>query len=262
MTGPVRGSSPQSTRAALDEMGHLLLAGEDLQSVSQRVVNLVKRVMPPGAEASLTVLRDEGASTVACTGELARQLDEAQYGQGYGPCLEAAAGLEVLEIVDAATETRWPDCLPVFLARGARSAIAVPVPAAGLTASLTVYAPTAGAFTATDRRVLAAFAGHAVVALSNLDALQDARELAGNVRAAMESRSVIEQAKGILMERYKLTADQAFRLLADASMRTDRRLRAVADDLVATGGLTPPGGGDRNPAAQRRARRPRGGEHR
>ena len=54
----------------------------------------------------------------------------------------------------------------------------------------------------------------------------------------MEFRSVIEQAKGILIERYKLTADQAFRLLADASMHTNRKVRDVAEGLVLTGELT------------------------
>ena len=53
----------------------------------------------------------------------------------------------------------------------------------------------------------------------------------------MEFRSVIERAKGILMERYELTADQAFRVLADASMRTNVRVREVAE-----GEPTPSGG--------------------
>jgi AmiR/NasT family two-component response regulator len=69
--------------------------------------------------------------------------------------------------------------------------------------------------------------------------LQDARELAENLQRAMEFRSVIEQAKGILMERHKLTADQAFRLLAEASMHTNRRVRDLALNLVLTGELPP-----------------------
>ena len=69
--------------------------------------------------------------------------------------------------------------------------------------------------------------------------MQDARELAENLQRAMEFRSVIEQAKGILMERHKLTADQAFRLLAEASMHTNRRVRDLALNLVLTGELPP-----------------------
>ena len=61
-----------------------------------------------------------------------------------------------------------------------------------------------------------------------------------NLQTALESRAVIDQAKGILIERYKLTADQAFQLLARASMTTNRKLRDIADHLVRTGELRLP----------------------
>ncbi len=63
----------------------------------------------------------------------------------------------------------------------------------------------------------------------------------------MDFRAVIEQAKGILIERYKLTAEQAFRLLADASMHTNRKVRDVAGDLVLTGELALPPSARRPP---------------
>jgi AmiR/NasT family two-component response regulator len=56
---------------------------------------------------------------------------------------------------------------------------------------------------------------------------------------AMQSRAVIEQAKGILIERYKVTADEAFRLLARVSMHTNRKVRDLAEQLVFTGELNP-----------------------
>jgi AmiR/NasT family two-component response regulator len=75
--------------------------------------------------------------------------------------------------------------------------------------------------------------------VSNLYAYQSARDLAANLQTALESRAVIEQAKGILMERHNLTADQAFQLLARVSQTTNRKLRHVADDLVSTGEFRP-----------------------
>jgi AmiR/NasT family two-component response regulator len=56
---------------------------------------------------------------------------------------------------------------------------------------------------------------------------------------ALKTRGVIDQAKGILMDRHKLTADQAFQLLAQVSMGTNRKLHAISDDLVHTGELPP-----------------------
>jgi GAF domain-containing protein len=267
VAGPAHDQSPPRMRAALDELGHLLLAGEDTQSVLQKVVDLVQQLMPQGAEASITLLRDQQATTAAFTGELALQLDEMQYGQGYGPCLDAALGGHLVEIVDGRTEGRWPSYVPTFLERGALSSIAVPVPAPQLAAGLNVYAPTARAFTDDDRRAVVEFAGYAGVALTNMDTLEDARELAQNLQTAMESRSVIEQAKGILIERHRVTADQAFRLLVEASMHTNRKVRDLAGDLVLTGELTaatcspdaagpPPAGGSPHDRRRRRERPP------
>ena len=164
----------------------------------------------------------------------------ALYERGYGPCLETALGGQFTEIADARTEDRWPGYVPAFLARGALSALAAPVPAAHPTAALNDYARTPQAFTDEDRSALVEFAAHAGATLTNMDPLQDARDLAENLHKAMDFRSVIEQAKGILIERHRLTADQAFRLLADASMHTNRKVRHVAEHLVLTGELTLP----------------------
>jgi GAF domain-containing protein len=224
-------------RAALDELGHLLLGNESMHSVLQKVVDLVKPVMPAGNEVSITLLRDDRASTAAHTGQLALDLDELQYERGYGPCLDAAIRGEPIEIVDGRDESRWPDYVPLFIDRGALSSVAVPVPSAVLSAGLNVYAPMPRGFTDDYKNVLTQFASYAAVALTNMDALQSARDLAEHFQAAMEFRSVIEQAKGILMERRKVTSDQAFRMLVEASMRTNRKVRYIAETLVLTGEL-------------------------
>jgi GAF domain-containing protein len=237
VTGPADRSSPPRTRAGLDALAQLLLSEHTRPSMLQRIVDLVGQEMPTGTEVSLTLVRDEQPTTAAYTGRLAEELDEVQYERGYGPCLDAALGGLPVEIQDARTETRWPDYLPTFLDRGALSALAAPVPAPHLTAGLNVYARTAHAFTDEDRDVLAQFAAQAGAVLTNLDALQDAQDLAEHLRRAMEFRSVIEQAKGILVERYKVTVDQSFRLLADASMHLNRKVHDIAADLVLTGEL-------------------------
>jgi GAF domain-containing protein len=237
VTGPADNPSPPRTRAALDELGRLLLAEHTTPSVLQRVVDLVQRSMPVGSEVSVTLVRGERPTTAAFTGQLAEDLDETQYDRGHGPCLEAALGGLFTEISDARTEDRWPEYVPALLACGALSSLAAPVPAPHLTAGLNVYARSARAFADDERAALVEFAAYAGAALTNMDALQDARDLAENLQKAMQFRSVIEQAKGILIERHKLTAEQAFRLMADASMHTNRKVRDVAEELVLTGEL-------------------------
>jgi len=68
---------------------------------------------------------------------------------------------------------------------------------------------------------------------------QSAKDLAGNLQVALQSRAVIDQAKGVLMERHKITADEAFQALTHASMAQNRKLRDIADHLVRTGQLPP-----------------------
>jgi hypothetical protein len=81
------------------------------------------------------------------------------------------------------------------------------------------------------------FAPFATVVLDNMSAYQDARGMVDNLRVALESRAVIDQAKGILIERHRLTADQAFQYLTRASSLTNTKLRLVAEQLVHTGEL-------------------------
>jgi GAF domain-containing protein len=253
-------SSPLRARAALDELGRLLLAEHTAPSVLQRIVDLVAQAMPAGSEVSITLVRGDHPTTAAFTGPLAEDLDETQYERGHGPCLQAAIGGQLVEIADARAEDRWPESVPTLLGHGALSVLAAPVPAAHLSAGLNVYARAPRAFTDEDRSALAAFAGYAGAALANLDALQDARDLAGNLQKAMEFRSVIEQAKGILIERHRLTAEQAFRLLTESSMHTNRKVRDVAGDLVLTGELALPSSARRPPVTDAAGPDPAGGD--
>ena len=84
------------------------------------------------------------------------------------------------------------------------------------------------------------FGEHAAVAVGNRYLYENARSLAANLEVAARSRAVIDQAKGILMERHRLGADAAFQALAAASMHANRKLRDVADELVTTGALPGP----------------------
>ncbi|WP_212719071.1 GAF and ANTAR domain-containing protein, partial [Blastococcus sp. CCUG 61487] len=142
------------------------------------------------------------------------------------------------EIVDPGTDTRWRDYVRYALERGCLSAMSVPLPVPEpLGAGLNVYARTPGAFDDESRRAAIELARSAGVAVSNVYANQNERERARNLATALESRAVIERAKAILIERFGLTADQAFQTLARVSMQTNSKLRDVADRLVMTGEL-------------------------
>ena len=196
--------------------------------------------MPGRPETSVLLLVGSKPTTVVHTGQLALDLDETQFERGHGPCLHAARTGELTEISDTRTDRRWQDYTRRAAAHGNLSSLSVPLVIdrdARVTGALNVYARRPDAFDAESRAVAARFVPYAAVATGNLYAYQSARDMADDLRTALETRAVIDQAKGILVERHRLTADQAFQLLAQASMHSNTKVRDVADHLAHTGEL-------------------------
>ncbi|SFU08990.1 GAF domain-containing protein [Geodermatophilus amargosae] len=219
-------------RDAITELARLSFDNTSMEAMLQRIAELAKQIIPGVAEASVTLIANDKADTAAYTGRLARDLDETQYGRGYGPCLEAAVGEEIREITDARTEARWPGYARIAVERGSLSSLSAPVPIReGLHGGLNLYAVEAGAFD-DAREVATTFASYAAVAVHNMHLYESTRELAQNLDIAMRTRAVIEQAKGILMSQRRCDATEAFTLLAAASQRSNRKLRDIAQAIV------------------------------
>ncbi|RBY81553.1 GAF and ANTAR domain-containing protein [Blastococcus sp. TF02A-26] len=224
---------PLDPRDAFAQLGGLSFDNTSMDAMLQRVAELAKEVIPGVAEASVSLIAADKATTAAYTGKLALELDETQYGRGYGPCLEAAVGEEIREITDAREETRWPDYTRICVERGSLSSISVPVPVReGIHSGLNLYAVEAHAFDDDAKGVARTFASYAAVAIHNMHLYESARELAEHLDIAMRTRAVIEQAKGILMSQRRCDATEAFDLLAAASQRSNRKLRDIAQGIV------------------------------
>jgi GAF domain-containing protein len=237
--------NPHSANAAeaLERLGRLSLREISMKELLQTVAELVKTVMPGHIETSVSLLVKDSPHTVASTGQLATDLDETQYARDHGPCLHAARTGELTEVPDTRTDSRWPDYMPRAAEHGALSSLSVPLAIdqdEQVKAALNIYAREPHAFDEDSRTAATRFAPYAAVAAGNLHAYRSAVDRADNLQIALETRGVIDQAKGILMDRHKLTADQAFQVLAQMSMNTNRKLRAVADDLVRAGELPLP----------------------
>jgi GAF domain-containing protein len=220
-------------RDAFAQLAELAFDSTSMDAMLQRIAELAKRVIPAVTEASVTLVSDDKASSAAYTGRLALDLDEVQYDRGYGPCLDAAMGEEIREVTDAREETRWPDYTPVAVQRGSLSSMSAPVPVReGVHGAINLYALGAHAFDDGDRSLARAFASYAAVAVHNMHLYESTRDLARNLDIAMQSRAVIEQAKGVLMSQRRCDATEAFNLLAAASQRSNRKLRDIAQGIV------------------------------
>ncbi|MEU2347566.1 GAF and ANTAR domain-containing protein [Modestobacter sp. NPDC049651] len=220
------------------DLARIVLAGRELPDVLTEVIGIARRAIPGADASSITLIRDDSAFTAAYHGQLAMDADELQYQRGYGPCLDAGRAGELFLVPDMRAEDRWPDYARYAVGLGVGSSLSIPLPFQGATiGALNNYAGRPHAFSTADVAAGEEVAAFVAVAVGNAEATARAVQDAANMRRAMSSRAVIEQAKGILMERHKVTADQAFTLLTHASQQRNVKLRDLAEELVSTGEL-------------------------
>jgi GAF domain-containing protein len=222
-----------SSRDALDELGDMTASGQSLDDILERTVHLARQVLPFDVESSITLIDDAEATTPAFTGRVSLELDETQYSLGFGPCLAAAEAGQLVTITDLRTDTRWPQFARDAIAKGIGSTLSVPLPVQRqVIGALNMYAAGRAAFDSDAVELVKSFGAYAAVAITNTTLYLSASQLAEQMTAAMASRAVIEQAKGMLMAQRKCGADEAFDLLVKLSQQTGRKLRTVAAALV------------------------------
>ena len=233
----------------LRELSQVALGDRTLTEVLTDVTAIAARGIPGAEATSITLLRGEKAFTVAHFGEMALAADELQYEHGYGPCMDAGRGGVLLRVDDMRTEQRWPDYVAHVLATTpVLSSLSVPLPYQGSSiGALNNYSTKPAAFASPESlRAGSDVAEVIAVAVANADAHAQLFDQALNMRVAMESRAVIEQAKGVLMAQRHVDAEQAFEILREASQRYNRKLRDIAVGIVesvqAGGPVSPPRG--------------------
>ena len=228
--------APLSLVEAMVELGAISLADTSLYEVTRRVAALAQATVPGADEVSMTLLDATGASTVAFTGDLAYQLDERQYEDGFGPCTDAARQGSTIPLFDLAHEERYPGFVAAARRAGVLGTLSVgmPVPSQ-VAAGLNIYARGDGRRRLDEASVPVAegFARYAATVLANAGLLHSTRQLAQQMREAMASRAVIEQAKGVLVARTGGTPDEAFAALVQRSQRQGRKLALVAEEILA-----------------------------
>ena len=219
----------------LRDLSRVDIVDRTLTDVLTDVTAIAARGIPGAESTSITLLRGEKAFTVAHFGEMALAADELQYEHGYGPCMDSGRGGVLLRVDDMHSELRWPEYVQhVVATTPVRSSLSVPLPYQGSSiGALNIYSTKPAAFASPDSlRAGTDVAEVIAVAVANADAHAQLFEQARNMRLAMESRAVIEQAKGVLMAQRHVTAEQAFEILREASQRYNRKLRDIATGIV------------------------------
>ena len=220
---------------AFSELGALVVGAQPLGEVLTRVAELAQACIPGADEVSVTLIEGgSNARSAAFTGQLAAALDERQYESGFGPCLDAAEAGQVVRINDTAKDDTYPDFAAIAARQGVRNSVSIGMPMPQrIVGGLNVYRFEDTPLDEDSVQLLEVFAGFAAIALANHSLYASAVAVSANLQTAMQSRAVIEQAKGVLMARLHCSAEEAFQHLATQSQHTNRKLRDIAADVVA-----------------------------
>lgn len=221
------GASPADLAAVMTRVAASLRVPMKLDDALRLIADSAVDTIPGVDEASVSVTtRDGRIDTLAPTHPLVLRADALQYSLGEGPCLEAALDEPMLHSLDLATDHRWPRYGPAAVELGFGSQLAFQFRAdPHVRGALNLYSLRPYGIDPEVRPLGALFAGQLAVAMGW--ARHDE-----TMHQALESRNLIGQAVGIVMERYRLDPDGAFAFLVRTSQTGNIKLRAVALGIV------------------------------
>ncbi|CAN5517607.1 GAF and ANTAR domain-containing protein [soil metagenome] len=222
----------------LSEVARTLFAPGSVTGSLQLTVDLAVSTIDGCDAAGVFLVRRGRVITAASTDPIVVELDELQFAYHEGPCLDAVAEGGSTYATDLADDARWPKFGPAAAHAGIRSALAFRLSDRPISA-LNLYARLPAAYGATDRATGLIFATLAGIALEAAGERADDEHRVANLHEALKTRELIGQAQGILIERERITGDQAFDVLRRASQHLNIKIREVAQNLIDTG-ETPP----------------------
>ena len=215
---------------ALAEASRVLQTAANREGVLQTIVDVCVDALAGCAYAGISTDQNGRPNSPVVSDPAVLRIDAGQYSLGAGPCLLAMRGPdEFVESADLEHDERFGLFGKQAAADNCRSVLAHRLYVDSRTlGSLNLYATEVDAFDHEDRRRSFVLAGLASLALAVAELEFDAEGL----RQAIESRDVIGQAKGVLMERHGMTADEAFQHLRAESQRRNLRLHVLAEQLT------------------------------
>jgi GAF domain-containing protein len=215
-------TSPLETAADLAKR----LEPGDLDATLTRVTAAAVDLIPDAAYASIGIRHHDRLETAVCTDDRILLIDQRQYAMREGPCYDAATDTAQVIAPDLENDPRFPQYGPLAVASGIRAQAAFRLfERDGVQGALNLYATRPGAFAHLDETA-ALFQSHAAVAIGYAHEVTSLHE-------ALETRTTIGQAMGIVMQRYHLNDKRAFAFLTRLSQHRNVKLRLIAEELVA-----------------------------
>jgi len=214
-------------------LSSLLTAHRPLSETLEQVAAFGVRAIPGADGVGLTMLEDDRAQTVVASHDFVHDVDDVQYGLGEGPCLLAVQTRAIQTSGSLGGEARWPRFGPRVGRMGVHSVLSLPLLLPDrVVGALNVYAHGKDTFGPDAVRIGESFARPAAVAVYNAQILARSQQLADQLRQALVSRAVIDQALGIIRSRTGADAEEAFDRLRTMSQSQHVKLAELAQSLV------------------------------
>ncbi|MCJ0902931.1 GAF and ANTAR domain-containing protein [Rhodococcus sp. ARC_M6] len=221
-----------ATSEALSSLySHLDPPTHFLDQLCKHAVNLADDAHMAGITATES---DSTHRTIATTDRLVHSVDAIQFKLRTGPALASANSISVVHAHSDEASSRWPHFFSAARTFGISSFLSVPLPGHdGPLGTLNLYSRNNRGFTAADVALVQLFAITAAYALRNSQCLALIGKRAADLELALESRGIIEQAKGIIMGTRHVDADHAFSILIQESQKSNIKLRVIAQQHIA-----------------------------
>ena len=229
--------------AASGLLQDLVLDSHDVEEFLTKLVTIAGRTLSAEDDEVLcgvTLLRERSKTTIASNGPAAQTMDELQYSFNDGPCLRAAREDAVHYVCDVAREERFPAFCRAIARNGIKSALGVPIPLEGdARAALNFYSPLVNAFSEDAVAAAQRFAEEVSASLRLAVRIAGLTDSTADMRAAMESRTTIDLAAGVIMGQNRCSQDAAMEILKLASSSRNIKLRDVAASVLESLGQGP-----------------------
>jgi GAF domain-containing protein len=217
----------------LAELQDALLGSDSIEQFLHELAVLAAGLVTSGVSCGMTIGPKGRPVTVACSDPEAARVDEVQYELNDGPCLHAMRDGHLVRIDDTEGQQRWPTFEKLAAAQGIRSCLALPLVAEGRSVgALNLYARAAAAFGTAEVLRAQTFAKNASGAVALALRLASYAALTEQLRSSLASRTVIDQALGVIMAQERCTQSRAFAILRAASQNTNVKLRDIASAIV------------------------------
>lgn len=216
----------------------MILESQDVEEFLTGLAKLVaERFSSRGVDVlcGVTLVRPRTKATVASSSEYAARMDEVQYGFDDGPCLRAAREHKTYVVSDFRTDARFGAYADAISGHGLYSALGIPVPLDGdADAGLDLYAPAADYFGPDDVAEAEEFAREISKSLRMMVRIAKLTDTGRNLKTAMDTRTVIDLAAGIIMGQNRCSQQTAMTILKAASNGRNMKLHDVARGVVST----------------------------